>query len=199
MKTNIDPMKKAGCLMVAALLTYLSLGSASWAITPQEQLAQLKDKKIRTDHAFGIAKIANERATEIRENHLRGTPAPDTEEFAEQRKKGFDKTLAAEEWLKTHDQLAGTLQTEIQKTKELRENLKRDQDALLIQPGNRLPAPETEARKKHFRLQRTIGNVVQGISDSESKLQKLIQERPRLEEDVEVNEKHFGVHDLPPK
>jgi hypothetical protein len=44
MKDNMYTLtKRAGCLMVAALLTYLSLGSASWG-APNKTLQKIKDK-----------------------------------------------------------------------------------------------------------------------------------------------------------
>jgi hypothetical protein len=181
------------------VLTIFTLANGAWATYPQEDLQQLTQRKIRARQELELAKHHIQEASTIRESHLRGTPAPDTEEFVEQRKKGYDRTLRAENSLKKHDQLTEAFQDEMKKTRELSDKLSGQKNVLFVQNGNKTPDFRTDSGKEYFALQQTIDHVRREIAESEASLQKSYQEKSQMEKNLEENKKHFGAPDRPPK
>jgi hypothetical protein len=193
MKDNMYTLtKRAGCLMVAALLTYLSLGSASWGApnkTLQKLLGHHQHKK-DIHQLYGRAFRASRAAHDIR-----STPHAISESDMQ---RGRRKAAEAEEYLAQVEELRSKIQQDRAEAEQEIQRLNKESIQLIRQTKNQVPPSHTPERERFNALRKEATGLHTTLTgDKNPQADGGISDR-FVHEMVEDNSEAYGLA-LPPK
>jgi hypothetical protein len=192
MKDNIYTLtKRAGCLMVVALLTYLSLGGASWAC-PRQALSKLKHHpyfRNQIQQNYGRAYFLSAEAHDIRTR----SPEAITEQ---ERQRGQARAEAAEGYLDRAVKIRAKIQQDRVEAEQEIQQINKESIKLFKKANNQVPDPQTPEGKKYNALQKEASELRSTLIRNDPLVHD--ESHPYIHRMAEQNSEAYGLT-LPPK